>query len=74
MGFYGEWNFVGGGATCDHAYGMTANTGLVGHNNEILPTPQTVDECSAACCARAWCAPRPHCFPPSPRFWTDAGS
>ena len=32
------------------AYGQ----GLIGHNNEVLQH-QTVEECSAACCARTWC-------------------
>jgi hypothetical protein len=53
-GFWGEWNMIHAGGACDHEFGKTASTGLVGHNNEWLQE-KTVAECSAACCARPWC-------------------
>jgi|EP01046_Picozoa_sp_COSAG06_P035405 hypothetical protein len=59
QGFFLEWNSIHDGAECDHDYGVLTNTGLVGHNNEILSL--SLEDCQAACCARDWCRSIDYC-------------
>ena len=47
QGFFAEWTSIHDGQACDHDFGVLQNTGLVGHNNEILSL--ALPECQAAC-------------------------
>eukprot|EP01052_Picozoa_sp_SAG31_P028361 SAG31_NODE_2730_length_5177_cov_2.436392_2_plen_462_part_00 len=52
-GFYLEWQMIDDGQACER-FVRVENSAIVGHNNEQL-RDVTVQECEAACCARAWC-------------------
>ena len=52
-GFFAEWQIIKEGGECVN-FEARPGMALVGHNNEQL-VGMTVDQCTAACCARNWC-------------------